>query len=243
MKTYLSSVLWALAIIIAAIILGNAYIKRNKSEGQIGVIGLGKKDFTSDLIVWEGSFTKENMDLKVASAALNKDKALIEDYLTKKGITSKEMVFSSIGIEELQTMRYSSSGEIVGQDFAGYRLSQSVEITSSNIEKVENISRNITELLNDGVQFNSEAPRYYYTKLADLKIQLISEATKDARDRAEKIAEMSGSRLGKLQNAHMGVFQITGQNSNEEFSWGGTFNTTSKEKSATINMKLYYGIR
>ena len=73
-----------------------------------------------------------------------------------------------------------------------------------------------------------------------LKIEMISKATEDARIRAEKIAENSGSTLGDLSSAKMGVFQITGQNSNEDYSWGGTYNTTSKKKTASITMKLTY---
>ena len=71
---------------------------------------------------------------------------------------------------------------------------------------------------------------------------MISKATEDARLRAEKIAEFSGGKLGKIVSAKMGVFQITGQNSNEDYSWGGTFNTSSKEKTASITMKLVYDI-
>jgi uncharacterized protein len=59
----------------------------------------------------------------------------------------------------------------------------------------------------------------------------------------EKISEMSGARVGKLEDAQMGIFQITGQNSNEEYSWGGTFNAGSKEKKASITMKLTYKIK
>ena len=111
-----------------------------------------------------------------------------------------------------------------------------------DVDKIEKVSREITELLNQGVQFYSESPRYYYTKLADLKIQMISKATQDARLRAEKIAEFSGGKLGKLESARMGIFQITGQNSKETYSWGGTFNTDSREKSASITMKLTYKV-
>ncbi|MDX5477478.1 MAG: SIMPL domain-containing protein, partial [Cyclobacteriaceae bacterium] len=94
-----------------------------------------------------------------------------------------------------------------------------------------------------GVKFYSQAPRYYYTDLESLKIEMISRATEDARVRAEKIAENSGSKLGRLISANMGIFQITGQNSNEDYSWGGTFNTSSKEKTASITMRLSYGVK
>ena len=69
-----------------------------------------------------------------------------------------------------------------------------------------------------------------------------TEATEDARIRAEKIAEFSGGKLGKLESARMGIFQITGQNSKESYSWGGTFNTSSREKTASITMKLTYKV-
>ena len=57
-----------------------------------------------------------------------------------------------------------------------------------------------------------------------------------------EIAEFSGGKLGKLESAKMGIFQITGQNSKENYSWGGTFNTSSRNKTASITMKLTYKV-
>jgi len=243
MKKNLNSIFFASAIIIAAFILGNAFVNRNKTESAISVTGLGEKNFISDLIVWEGSFARENRDLKIASAELNSDKASIENYLVKNGIKKEDIVFSAINIIELTNRKYSGSGDYVGDEFYAYKLSQSLQIKSKEIEKIEGISRKITELINEGIQFNSQSPRYYYTKLADLKVVLVSEATKDARARAEKISEEAGSKIGKLISAQMGIIQITGQNSDESYSWGGTYNTSSKEKTASITMKLTYKIR
>jgi hypothetical protein len=134
------------------------------------------------------------------------------------------------------------NGNYVGSIFQGYQLTQNVKIESNDVELVEGVAREITELLNKGVQFNSTPPRYYYTKIADLKIEMISKATEDARLRAEKIAENSGGSLGELKNANMGVFQITGQNSGEDYSWSGTYNTADKKKTASITMRLDYEI-
>ena len=71
---------------------------------------------------------------------------------------------------------------------------------------------------------------------------MISRATENARLRAERIAENSGSNLGELIDAKMGIFQITGQNSGEDYSWGGAYNTSSKEKTTSITMKLTYSV-
>ena len=72
---------------------------------------------------------------------------------------------------------------------------------------------------------------------------MISKATEDARVRAERIAENAGGRLGDLISARMGVFQITGQNSGEDYSWGGAYNTSSKNKTASITMRLEYNVK
>jgi len=71
---------------------------------------------------------------------------------------------------------------------------------------------------------------------------MIENATKDAKERAEKIAINAGSSLGDLKNASMGVIQITAKNSAEDYSWGGSFNTSSKLKTASITIRLEYTI-
>jgi hypothetical protein len=165
----------------------------------------------------------------------------VRKYLVEKGIPSENIVFNSVQTNEQRDNQY-QNGNYVGSVFQGYELIQSVKIESTNVELIESVSREITELLNKGVQFNSTPPRYYYTKIADLKIEMISKATEDARIRAEKIAENSGGKLGELSNANMGVFQITGQNSGEDYSWGGVYNTQDKKKTASITMRLEYRI-
>ncbi|MBT8273244.1 MAG: SIMPL domain-containing protein [Bacteroidia bacterium] len=242
MKKNITAIIFGLSIVFAAYLLSNAYKNRNKAEGTVSVTGLGKADFTSDLIVWEGSFARENINLQQAYSDLENDKKIISDYLAEKGIEADELVFNAVNSQKNIRSKYSNEGQYIGDEFLGYILSQSLQIDSNDVEKVEKISREITELLNRGIQFYSQSPRYYYTKLADLKIEMISKATEDAHLRAEKIAENSGGRLGDLISAKMGIFQITGQNSNEDYSWGGTYNTSSKEKTASITMKLNYEV-
>ena len=242
MKNNLTATIFGLAIVIAAYVLGYSFMNRNKAEGTISVTGLGKADFTSDLIVWEGSFSEENFNLQQAYNDLEKDKKIISDYLLSKGITANELVFNAVNSRKDTRGKYTTEGKYMGEEFLGYVLTQSLQINSNDVEKVETVSREITELLNKGIQFYSQAPRYYYTKLADLKIEMISKATADAKTRAEQIAVNSGGTLGKLISAKMGIFQITGQNSDEDYSWGGTYNTESKEKTASITMKLDYNV-
>lgn len=145
------------------------------------------------------------------------------------------MIFSSVTIEKKYNYTTDDRGNS-HSSFAGYELTQQISIESKEVEKIENISRNITEIIDIGVEFTSSPPQYFYTKLADLKQQMIADATKDAQQRAEKITQNAGSNLGNLKKASMGVIQITAPNSNEEYSYGGTFNTYSKEKEASITL-------
>lgn len=242
MKNAIVAIVFAVAIIIAAFILGNSFMNRNNKQPSISVTGLGKANFTSDLIVWEGRFTKENTNLQQAYADLAGDKAIVTQYLTGKGINKDSIIFTAVNTLENTRQVYASNGNFAGTEFIGYTLTQRVEINSKEVAKIESISREITELLNQGVQLYSEPPRYYYTKIEDLKIEMVSRATENARLRAEKIAENSGAKLGDLIDANMGIFQITGQNSGEDYSWGGAFNTSSKEKTTTITMRLTYEV-
>lgn len=238
-----SAYVFALAIVIAAFLLGNAYVNRSKTKGNIDVTGLGSKNFTSDLIVWGGSFSTESKDLKTAFSKLKKDRVIITDYFKSRGLKENYIVFNAITSRENIKRNYTDEGKFKGEEFLGYILTQNLSIESTDVAKITKLSREITELLNKGIRFYSNQPRYYYTKLADLKIEMISKATEDAHLRAEKIALNSGGTLGDLRSAKMGIFQITGQNSNEDYSWGGAFNTSSIKKTASITMKLTYRIK
>mgnify|MGYP003673521989 CR=1 FL=1 len=240
MKNYLNSLILGLAIVITAFVFSNAFQNRNKANNTISVTGLGTKDFVSDLIVWSGSFQKKSMDLKEAYARLDEDRASIRKYLLSKGIKNEDIIFTAVQISKEFDEVYGENGQRLRATFSGYRLSQNVQIESKEVDKVEGISRQVSELINNGVEFYSNSPEYYYTKLKELKIEMIAEATKDANMRAKKIAQNSDSEIGSLKKADMGVFQIVAQNSSEEFSWGGSFNTASKRKTANITVKLQY---
>ena len=135
------------------------------------------------------------------------------------------------------------NGRVIGSSFTGYTLTGTVTVHSREIEKVEKLSREVTNLLENGIEFSSTPPSYYYSKLNDLKIDLLAKAAEDAKLRAQTIAKNSDVNLGTLKTANMGVFQITGKNLNEDYSYGGAFNTSSKEKTASITLKVEYQMR
>jgi hypothetical protein len=180
--------------------------------------------------------------MKTAYAQLKSDENAIRDYLKSQGVTDAEMIFSSVNILKDYDNYRDASGNYYNR-FIGYNLQQDVKIESKNLNKIEKVSREITQLIDAGVELNSQEPQYYYTKLSELKIELLAKASADARARAETISNNSKAKLGKLIKANMGVFQITGQNSNEDYTYGGAFNTVSRKKTASITIKMEFATK
>ncbi len=238
---WLGSFFIAIAVVVAAVQISGAWKKTHPTEEYvISVTGMANQDFQSDLIVWSSSFTRTAPTMKDAYEQLKRDAGIIREYIHSKGVNDNDVVFSSVNIKRNYKTIRNDKGMEINQEFEGYSLWQSVKIESHEIDKIEQLSREVTELIDQGVELNSKNPEYYYTKLADLKIQMLAAATADARTRAEKIAENAKTTLGKLRKANMGIFQITGQNSDEEFESGGAFNTSSKMKTASITLRAEF---
>jgi uncharacterized protein len=232
----------ALAVVVAAFLFANAWTDTHPGVEKIRVTGFAETDFTSDLIVWRASFERRAYTVAEAYPLIKRDAELVMAYLKNKGVAGGEIVLGAVDVDkQFKSIRLDNGG--YQSVFDGYRLSQSVEIQSGNVDQIENISREISELLNQGVELSSRYPEYYYTKLTELKIDLLERAAKDGKDRAAALAEHGGGSLNGLSKAEMGVFQITAQNSSEEYTWGGAFNTSAKNKTASITVRMEFEVR
>src|SRR5690606_14193089 len=212
------SIITALGLIVMACIVGNAYKYKYKVNNTINVTGNAKKDFESDIVKWTATYSRKSMDLSAASEQLKQDRELVKNFLLQKGIPENEIQFNAVNINRDFAYNTDSNGRSYNT-FTGYSLTQFVSVESKELDKVDNASREISALISQGVELSSNMPNYYYSKLEDLKLALIGEASQNAKARAENIAKESGSGLGRLLKADLGVFQITGQNDNEEYSY------------------------
>lgn len=247
-KEYKSVVIACIAGICAIIcvVIGTDGLKEAKlgrSGEGLSATGSASVDFESDLAVWRGSFSVRGDTSKEAYAEIEKNAELVKKYFEENGVSADEMTFYSVYIRKLTKEIYSETGEYMGYEDDGYELTQSFAVSSYDVGKITNISNECTQLINSGVEIISDAPEYYYTKLDELKLQLIEEATKNARERIDIMAQNAGCQTGELLSANLGVFQITGAySSTEEYSYGGTFNTSAKDKTASITVRLNYTV-
>lgn len=220
--------------LIASTVVFTGGLKAIKSErNALEVKGSAKEEIKSDYAVWSGSFSASNVDLKVAYQELEISADQVKTFLVDKGFAEKDLIFSSVMTTPMNAILPNGMYSNV---IESYRLTQTVEIRSGDVDKIAEVSRISTELINLGVTFESLPPQYFFTKLADKKINMIELATKDAKARAEGILKATGKTTGDLISASVGVFQITPLYSNEISDYG--VNDTSsidKEITAVVN--------
>lgn len=241
-KGILIALIAGVTAIVCVAILSFSLVSYKKTSGSGGLTATGSAscDFEADLIVWRGSFTAYGMTAKEAYTKIKQDAEVIRKYLADNNVSEEEMIFSSVNITQRWRTEYNEEGYETGSYPDGYDLSQQISVTSSDVDKVDGVSRDITRLIDADVEFTSWPPEYYYTKLDELKLQLIDEATKNAKERIDIMAEGTGSKEGKLLDASLGVFQITAQNTNSDYSYGGVYDTSSRNKTASITVRLNY---
>ena len=237
----LKPIIIGLSIIITSLILGNAFKNRNTKQDTISVVGLGTKDFVSDEIYWSGNFAAKAMDAKDAYNLITADKAKVKQFFLTKGFKETEIIFSGVNFDKsYRTVTIEDENNTTKSEsiFDGYTATQTISFSSKKnpelMKKIETVIDQTAELINSGIQFNPNQVQYTYSDLPSLKHDLIEKATQDAKERAQKIVKTGKGDMGKLKDASMGVFQITGKGSVEEDSYGGTNDTSSKDKTARI---------
>ena len=228
-----------LAIVGAAAILGGSAVQIANSRATITVTGSAKRSIESDMVVWRGTFSVMSPTLQDAYGRLKTDMGAVREYLVSKGLAADSLIFGSVNTQVFYEI---GPGGRETSRVTGYRLFQTVEVRSTDVDRIATIAREATELINRGVQFESMPPEYLYTKLADLKVAMLADAAKDAKARAEEMARNSGSRIGRLRSARMGVFQITPAFSTMVSDYGIN-DTSSLLKDITAVVSVSFEIR
>lgn len=233
----------ALATICSAYLISVGIRHFSGGDPVVRVTGMSERHITSDLAVLTITLRQEGAEQKVVYQKLQAHKQVVNSFLQKSGFSASEITSGSLSIIKGLGEVNPEKIDYYNRDraFKGYRLSESITIRSNKVEQVEQVSTTISQLIEQGVEVETNEIAYYYTKLNDLKVEMLKEASSDAHSRASIIASGGQASLGNLKGASMGVFQVLGRNqAEEEYSWGGTLNTRHKEKTATVTVKASY---
>lgn len=231
--------LLAVGIVVGTLIIAKTVETVKFQNQRITVKGFAERTITSDVAVWSGQITARANELVTAYDELQSDLDKVLTYLEQKGVKKEDITIDSVQTS-IQYVRTDKG--VYTNIVEGYTLTQPIKIASSDIGQIEGVAGEITSLIKDGVEIASFSPQYYYTKLDDMKIELLGEATKNALQRARQLAENSGSSVGNLKYASQGVFQITPVYSTDVSNYG-LYDTTTIEKSVKAVVTVEYSIR
>lgn len=229
----------AAATIVSSVILSGGFMKVMKfTREQISVTGSATKEIRSDYAVWTGSITRREADLKAAYRSLSEDLDKTKAYLVGRGVNESDLIISQIMTETIYKKNEKGNDT---NDIEGYKLTRNIEIRLKDVDKITEISRESTKLIELGIQFDSMAPSYFYTKLDELKLEMLAKATENAKLRAANMANATGNRIGLMRQAKMGVFQITPVTSTDVSDWGEN-DTTSVDKKVMAVVTVSFAI-
>ncbi len=193
----------------------NSSVKTFKDyERTVTVRGLAEQEHMADVVIWPLQFTLASNNREEIYRQLDKNAEIISAFLSENGIAEDEISIDVPVVTDRQAQRWG------GDSSAQFRYvaSQAITVYSNNVEHVRSVMRNVGDLGRQGViisgddyQFRTE---YMFTRLNDIKPEMIEEATIEARKVAEKFAEDSDSKLGKIKTASQGQFTISDRDNN-----------------------------
>ena len=228
-----------LSIALGLFFVSGALKDIRRGNEEVTVTGSARRSIRSDFVVWKISVSVQSASLATGSQELTRGTERVRSFLRTEGVADSQITVKPVeafGIPEtLQDGR--ETGRIVAT-----RLSQAFEVRTRDVDGITKVSQRASLLLAEGVPLQAAAPEYSYTKLAEIRIALLEDATKDAKQRAEAIAKSTGVQVGAVRDARMGVFQITPRFSTEISDYGVN-DVSSIEKDVTAVVRATFQLR
>jgi uncharacterized protein len=235
----------AIAAVWSTTIVMNTYhsVKVKPERRTIRVTGSAKKRIVSDLIEWSATLQARAPDRTAAYKLLRAETDKTVAFLAKQGIAATEIQPQSTSVmedivthEELKMLPGAKEPiRIERQEHKGWITTQTIFVRSADVTRVEKASREVTQLLEEGVSISSGAPEYFYTRLGELKVEQLAAAGRDARARADNILKNAGgAAIAKLLDADMGIININPANSTETSADGNNDRASLEKDIITI---------
>ena len=226
-----SAVILALALGVGLTQVGTGFATR--AGNGITVTGSAKTSAVADNAVWTLSVSLSSPTVGAAVKKVDSDVAALSSYLTQGGIAGDALTLGAVSTyANEEYVNGNSTGRILS-----YRASRDVTVRTKDVQLVSKLSQGIGTLLETGINVNNYGPQYYISNLPELRPELMSEAMKDAKLRAESLTKAVGGSLGSLANVKAGPIQITTPDSTMTADYGAyDTSTINKTVSATVSV-------
>lgn len=228
----------AAGLVAASALTAGAVKSMRRADDAIEVTGSARRPIRSDVAIWRLSVTGEGASLQEASASLTQPSQRVLAFLRQHAVPDSVLTMGSLVPEPV--FRILDNGTTTGE-VIGYRVTQPFTVRSTDVNAIKALTQRADALIREGVPLSSGAPEYLYTRLAEIRTQMLADATEDAQRRAQAIAKSVGSEIGGVRSARMGVFQITPRNSTEVSDYGIN-DTSSLEKDITAVVRVTFAV-
>lgn len=246
----LAAAILGFCLIISTAIGAISFYKVKSLSNVLSVTGSSEKIITSDTVKWTAviSRTASPYNLKETSSQIKNDLMIVKEHLKQSGVETAEITVNPTTMTAMCENRDSITWDKFGNQncgagISGYSLQQMIIVESNKVNEITTLSQTASDyFIGQGLIFSTQNLEYYYSKLADLRLDLLGEATKNAKSRAEIIAKSTGKNIDSLQSASMGVFQVSAKNSVEVSDYG-IYDTTSIDKKVTAVVRASFSLK
>lgn len=195
-------------------LLGKAAIDFKQYERSVTVKGLSEREYDADVVIWPIQFTAADNDLESLYVSIDRSTSRIRTFLAEKGVSSEAITLSTPAITDKSAQQYGGGARPEYR----YTALQTVTVYSHDIASVRAIMSSLSELGKEGIVFTGgdyqSQTEYIFTRLNEVKPEMVEEATRKAREVAQKFATDSDSKLGKIKRASQGQFSISARDKN-----------------------------
>ena len=193
-----SAGLLTIGLIAGGYLLGDGLLRSKMADRSVTVRGLAEREVTADLATWTIAYSAQSTNLAEAQADMDRDTAAIGKFFTELGFEADALKPTGANVNQ-----YSSNG------IPRYTIRQRLSLRTNDIEKAQAAVARQFDLVRRGVVLeDGSGMSYTFTKLDEIKPEMVAEATKDARKSAEQFAEDSGTDVGGIKSATQGYFSI-----------------------------------
>ena len=237
-QLFLGLVVLSAGLVVAAGALRDGLGARGRHD-VITVTGSARRSIVSDTVVWRASLTSTQPTPAQASKELGAWVGRVQTFLRGAGAADGEVRLDPISTETLPLL--TSDGRTDSGKVGGYKLSRALEVRSGRVKEITDIVQKSSTLLGEGIPLTAQPPQYLYAQLAQLRPELLADASHDAKTRGQRLAAAAGGHLGRLQSVSAGVFQITAPNSTDT-SGEGVYDTSTIDKDVTAVVSLTFAM-
>lgn len=200
-------IILAVGIALGGCFIGNGFYKSRGVDRYVTVKGLAEVSVTADMAFWPIRFSVAGDDLTAAMNNIRENERIVRKFLVDHGIDAADITVNNFEVSDRRADPYNNNNE-----GSRYIINQVLMARTDEPGKIATALQNVAQLTEAGVILTSNyygmQPNYLFTKLNDLKPQMIADATANARVSAEQFAKDSGSTLGTIRRANQGQFQI-----------------------------------